>query len=41
MMASTAPEAPDFLVANLYRFLLRELRGIFNKEADPKSKRLC
>lgn len=34
------PEAPDFLVANLYRFLLRELRGIFYKEADPESKRL-
>jgi hypothetical protein len=40
MTASTAPEAPDFLIANLYRFLLRELRGIFYKEADPKSKRL-
>lgn len=34
------PEAPDFLVANLYRFLLRELRGIFYEEADPESKRL-
>ncbi|CAN6246518.1 unnamed protein product [Urochloa humidicola] len=34
------PEAPDFLVANLYRFLLRELRGIFYQEADPDSKRL-
>jgi len=34
------PEAPDFLVANLYRFLLRELRGIFYEEADPDSKRL-
>ncbi|AQK70562.1 Protein phosphatase 2C 29 [Zea mays] len=40
MTASTAPEAPDFLVANLYRFLLRELRGIFYKEADPESKQL-
>jgi serine/threonine protein phosphatase PrpC len=34
------PEAPDFLVANLYRFLLRELRGIFYEEADAESKRL-
>jgi serine/threonine protein phosphatase PrpC len=34
------PEAPDFLVANLYRFLLRELRGIFYQEADRDSKRL-
>ncbi|XP_062219953.1 probable protein phosphatase 2C 26 [Phragmites australis] len=34
------PEAPDFLVANLYRFLLRELRGIFYEEADADSKRL-
>ncbi|CAN6280345.1 unnamed protein product [Urochloa humidicola] len=34
------PEAPDFLVANLYRFLLRELRGIFYEEAHPDSKRL-
>ncbi|KAM3225847.1 hypothetical protein ACQJBY_058511 [Aegilops geniculata] len=34
------PEAPDFLVANLYRFLLRELRGIFYEEADRDSKRL-
>ncbi|KAM0882398.1 hypothetical protein ACQ4PT_032329 [Festuca glaucescens] len=34
------PEAPDFLVASLYRFLLRELRGIFYEEADRDSKRL-
>ena len=34
------PEAPDFLVANLYRFLLRELRGIFYQEADRDSRRL-
>ncbi|XP_062222371.1 probable protein phosphatase 2C 26 [Phragmites australis] len=34
------PEAPDFLVANLYRFLLRELRGIFYEETDAESKRL-
>ncbi|KAL6634939.1 hypothetical protein ACP70R_027610 [Stipagrostis hirtigluma subsp. patula] len=34
------PEAPDFLVANLYRFLLRELRGIFYEEAEGGSKRL-
>ncbi|KAL6911753.1 hypothetical protein ACP4OV_000558 [Aristida adscensionis] len=34
------PEAPDFLVANLYRFLLRELRGIFYEEAEADSRRL-
>ncbi|GJM86487.1 hypothetical protein PR202_ga02351 [Eleusine coracana subsp. coracana] len=34
------PEAPDFLVANLYRFLLRELRGIFYEEANAESRRL-
>ncbi|EAY87134.1 hypothetical protein OsI_08534 [Oryza sativa Indica Group] len=34
------PEAPDFLVTNLYRFLLRELRGIFYKEADADNKKL-
>ncbi|KAM0924278.1 hypothetical protein ACQ4PT_004921 [Festuca glaucescens] len=34
------PEAPDFLVASLYRFLLRELRGIFYQEADRDSRRL-
>ncbi|KAK3154959.1 hypothetical protein QOZ80_2BG0197100 [Eleusine coracana subsp. coracana] len=34
------PEAPDFLVANLYRFLVRELRGIFYEEAGAESKRL-
>jgi serine/threonine protein phosphatase PrpC len=34
------PEAPDFLVSNLYRFLLRELRGLFYEEADAGSKRL-
>ncbi|GJN21902.1 hypothetical protein PR202_gb09425 [Eleusine coracana subsp. coracana] len=38
--ASTAPEAPDFLVANLYRFLVRELRGIFYEEANAESRRL-
>ncbi|KAL5207539.1 hypothetical protein ABZP36_031974 [Zizania latifolia] len=34
------PEAPDFLVANLYRFLLRELRGIFYEEVKADTKRL-
>ncbi|KAK3154960.1 hypothetical protein QOZ80_2BG0197110 [Eleusine coracana subsp. coracana] len=34
------PEAPDFLVANLYRFLVRELRGIFYEEANAESRRL-
>ncbi|KAK1618966.1 hypothetical protein QYE76_024483 [Lolium multiflorum] len=34
------PEAPDFLVASLYRFLLRELRGIFYHDAARDSRRL-
>ncbi|XP_047077755.1 probable protein phosphatase 2C 26 [Lolium rigidum] len=36
------PEAPDFLVASLYRFLLRELRGIFYHDAarESNSRRL-